>query len=102
MGDVLLALCIPLMVCASGIYAVCESWWRRRRPASPPLSLSPWPSPYTHAAARRAKREMLAAAEEIVEEAYARLAGLYDDACGGAHGCARTDQDRGTGVDEVA
>ncbi|MGW1888427.1 hypothetical protein [Streptomyces sp. NPDC001970] len=78
MGDVLLALCIPLMVCASGIYAVCESWWRRRHPAPP--------SPYAHAAARLAEREMLMAAEEIVEEAYARLAGLYEDECVGTYG----------------
>ncbi|MGW7365073.1 hypothetical protein ACWGI8_16955 [Streptomyces sp. NPDC054841] len=99
MGDVLLALCIPLTVCASGIYAVCESWWRRRRPAPPSplplpfpsrfpptsLSPSPSPSPYAHAGARLAEREMLVAAEEIVAEAYARLANLYDDRCAGAY-----------------
>ncbi|WP_338677394.1 hypothetical protein V1460_33800 [Streptomyces sp. SCSIO 30461] len=69
MGDTLLVLCIPLTVCASGIYAVCESWWRRRHPAPP--------SPYTHAAARLREREMLVDAEAIVTEAYSRLAPLY-------------------------
>ncbi|MFD5427058.1 hypothetical protein [Streptomyces sp. NPDC127084] len=69
MGNTLLVLCIPLTVCASGIYAVCESWWRRRHPAPP--------SPYTHAAARLREREMLVDAEAIVTEAYTRLAPLY-------------------------
>ncbi|MFD7612019.1 hypothetical protein [Streptomyces sp. NPDC059828] len=69
MSDLLLVLCIPLTVCASGIYAVCDSWWRRRHPAPP--------SPYTHAAARLAEREMLVDAEEIVTDAYTRLAPLY-------------------------
>ncbi|MFE7774425.1 hypothetical protein ACFU5O_11060 [Streptomyces sp. NPDC057445] len=82
MGDVLLALCIPLTVCAGGIYAVCESWWRRGRPATPP--------PYSHAAARLAEREMLVAAEEVVAEAYARLAAFYEEA---AHGHVHGDGD---------
>ncbi|MCX4512499.1 hypothetical protein OHA27_19770 [Streptomyces sp. NBC_01619] len=94
MGDVLLVLCIPLTVCASGVYAVCDSWWRRRRRVAAPSSharpgLRPdaWPYAYpyahtgAHAGARRAEREMLVAAEEIVDEAYARLAGLYDGTC---------------------
>ncbi|MGW2562856.1 hypothetical protein ACWCXB_27120 [Streptomyces sp. NPDC001514] len=98
MGDVLLALCIPLMVCASGIYAVCESWWLRRHPMPPARRPHPYPYPYpyphAHAGARLAEREMLLVAEEIVEEAYARLAdlydvryaGAYDNECSGANG----------------
>ncbi|MEV7236308.1 hypothetical protein AB0N06_20630 [Streptomyces sp. NPDC051020] len=69
MGDTLLALSIPLLVFAGGIYAGCESWWRRRHPAPP--------SPYTHQAARLAEREMTEAAREIVDEAYATLGALY-------------------------
>ncbi|MFD7443786.1 hypothetical protein [Streptomyces sp. NPDC059909] len=107
MGDVLLALCIPLMVCASGIYAVCESWWRRRRRATAPpwsswSSPSPWQSPYAHAGARRAEREMLMAAEEIVEEAYARLAGLYEGGCAGAYGGCACGADAVEGADGEA
>ncbi|MFE3328641.1 hypothetical protein [Streptomyces sp. NPDC059176] len=74
MADVLLVLCIPLTVCAGGVYAVCESWWRRRRPAR----TSPYPARCTHAAARAAEREMLVEAADIVQGAYARFAGLYD------------------------
>ncbi|MET8327417.1 hypothetical protein [Streptomyces sp. NPDC005181] len=69
MGDILLALSIPVLVFAVGIYAGCETWWRRRHPAPP--------SPYTHQAARLAEREMVAAAEEIVDGAYTTLEGLY-------------------------
>ncbi|WP_330480644.1 hypothetical protein [Streptomyces sp. NBC_00724] len=69
MGDILLALSIPVLVFAVGIYAGCETWWRRRHPAPP--------SPYTHQAARLSEREMVASAEEIVDGAHARLAGLY-------------------------
>ncbi|MFI1845629.1 hypothetical protein ACH439_26270 [Streptomyces microflavus] len=70
MGDVLLALSIPVLVFASGIYAACDSWWRRRHPAPP--------SPYTHRAARLAEQDMLLLAEEIVDDAYAALGPLYD------------------------
>lgn len=69
MGDILLALSIPVLVFAVGIYAGCETWWRRRHPAPP--------YPYTHQAARLSEREMVASAEEIVDGAHARLAGLY-------------------------
>ncbi|MFE4919924.1 hypothetical protein [Streptomyces sp. NPDC056661] len=69
MGDILLALSIPVLVFAVGIYAGCETWWRRRHPAPP--------SPYTHQAARLSEREMVASAEEIVDGAHARLEGLY-------------------------
>ncbi|MEV4918456.1 hypothetical protein AB0K47_16760 [Streptomyces tirandamycinicus] len=85
MGDVLLALCIPLTLFASGLYAVCDSWWRRRRGVVP-RHLYPgvcsyvyaYEHPRAHAGARLAEREMLTAAEDIVDEAYARLAWLYD------------------------
>ncbi|MEE1807590.1 hypothetical protein [Streptomyces sp. BE133] len=70
MDDTALALSIPVLVFAGGIYAACESWWRRRHPAPP--------SPYTHQAARLAERAMLVDAEDIVDGAYTRLGGLYD------------------------
>ncbi|MFF2328800.1 MULTISPECIES: hypothetical protein [unclassified Streptomyces] len=70
MGDVLPALSIPVLVFAGGIYAACESWWRRRHPAPP--------SPYTHQAARLAEQAMLVDAEAVVDGAYTRLGGLYD------------------------
>ncbi|MFB7310001.1 hypothetical protein [Streptomyces sp. NPDC056192] len=69
MGDILLALSIPVLVFAVGIYAGCETWWRRRHPAPP--------SPYTHQAARLSEREMVASAEEVVDGAHTRLEGLY-------------------------
>ncbi len=70
MGDVLLALSIPVLVFGGGIYAACDCWWRRRHPAPP--------SPYTHRAARLAEQDMLLLAEEIVDDAYADLGPLYD------------------------
>ncbi|MFE7138204.1 hypothetical protein ACFVAG_10685 [Streptomyces sp. NPDC057644] len=70
MGDVLLALSIPVLVFGGGIYAACDCWWRRRHPAPP--------SPYTHRAARLAEQDMLLLAEEILDDAYAALGPLYD------------------------
>ncbi|MFF2228234.1 hypothetical protein ACFVV7_33510 [Streptomyces globisporus] len=70
MGDVLLALSIPVLVFGGGIYAACDCWWRRRHPAPP--------SPYTHRAARLAEQDMLLLAEEIVDGAYAAFGPLYD------------------------
>ncbi len=70
MGDVLLALSIPVLVFGGGIYAACDCWWRRGHPAPP--------SPYTHRAARLAEQDMLLLAEEIVDGAYAALGPLYD------------------------
>ncbi|MDX3379646.1 hypothetical protein PV390_35220 [Streptomyces sp. ME02-6991-2A] len=69
MGDVLLVLSIPVLVLASGVYAVCACWWRRRHPAPP--------SPYTRHAARLAEQAMLVRAEEIVDDAYTALGPLY-------------------------
>lgn len=79
MGDILLALSIPVLVFAGGIYAAGESWWRRRHPAPP--------SPYTHQAARLAERAMLVDAERIVDGAYEAVGTLYDgpSAPGGDH-----------------
>nr|WSW68598.1 hypothetical protein OG461_21650 [Streptomyces sp. NBC_00995] len=70
MGDTLPALVIPLLVFASGVYAACCTWWRRRHPAPP--------SPYTHQAARLAERATLVDAERIVGGAYESLGTLYD------------------------
>ncbi|MFD4024839.1 hypothetical protein ACFWRV_15185 [Streptomyces sp. NPDC058576] len=70
MGDVLLALSIPVLVFGGGIYAACDCWWRRGHPAPP--------SPYTHRAARLAEQDMLLLAAEIVDDAYADLGPLYD------------------------
>ncbi|AWL87797.1 hypothetical protein AB0H24_26640 [Streptomyces globisporus] len=70
MGDVLLALSIPVLVFGGGIYAACDCWWRRRHPAPP--------SPYTHRAARLAEQDMLLLAEEIVDGAYAAFGPFYD------------------------
>ncbi|THA62940.1 hypothetical protein E6R60_35220 [Streptomyces sp. A0642] len=69
MGDTLLALSIPVLVCASGIWTAGETWWRRRHPAPP--------SPYTHQAARLAGRATLVEAEQIVDGAYTSLGTLY-------------------------
>ncbi len=68
MGDVLLALSIPVLVFGGGIYAACDCWWRRRHPAPP----------YTHRAARLAEQEMLLLAVEIVDDAHAALGPLYE------------------------
>ncbi|MCZ7458707.1 hypothetical protein [Streptomyces sp. WMMC940] len=110
MGDVLLALCIPLTLCASGLYAVCDSWWRRRRRGVAPRHLYPgvcsyvyaYEHPRAHAGARLAEREMLAAAEEIVDEAYTRLAWLYDGTCTGAEGGTSADRSSGAGAGRVS
>ncbi|MEU2259345.1 hypothetical protein ABZ557_03505 [Streptomyces sp. NPDC019645] len=113
MADVLLALCIPLTLCASGLYAVCDSWWRRRRRgAVQPRHLYPgvcsyvyaYEHPRAHAGARLAEREMLTAAEEIVDTAYAKLAWLYDGACPGPDAGANgeTDADAGAGAEPSA
>ncbi|WP_371099351.1 hypothetical protein [Streptomyces sanglieri] len=72
MGDALLALSIPVLVFACGIYAACESWWRRRRPAPP------CPGRPGHGAARQAESAMLVDAEDVVDTAFAGLDGLYD------------------------
>lgn len=72
MGDALLALSIPVLVFACGIYAACESWWRRRRPAPP------CPGRPGHRAARQAESAMLVDAEDVADTAFIGLDGLYD------------------------
>ncbi|MFF4747333.1 hypothetical protein QRN89_20045 [Streptomyces chengbuensis] len=111
MADVLLALCIPLTLFASGLYAVCDSWWRRRRRgAVQPRHLYPgvcsyvyaYEHPRAHAGARLAERDMLTAAEEIVDEAYAKLAWLYDGACAGPDAGANGDTGADVGAEPSA
>ncbi|MGW0551927.1 hypothetical protein [Streptomyces altiplanensis] len=68
MGDVLTALAIPVLMCASGIYAACSCWWRRRHPAPPRHSRS---------AARPVEPDLTAIAEGIVRESWAEIEELY-------------------------
>ncbi|MFJ8754823.1 hypothetical protein ACIREO_36765 [Streptomyces sp. NPDC102441] len=67
MDDLLLALTVPAVVVASGVYAVCDCRRQRRRP----------PPPYTRRAARTAARDALILAGTVVEGSYAALGGLY-------------------------
>ena len=67
MDDLLLALTVPAVVVASGVYTVCACRRQRRHP----------PSPYTRQAARLASRDALDLAETVVDDAYAALGGLY-------------------------
>ncbi|MFJ3706069.1 MULTISPECIES: hypothetical protein [Streptomyces] len=69
MDALLLALSVPAVVVASGVFTVCDC---RRRRSRPPL-------PYTRRAARRASRDVLLLAESVVDGAYAALGGLYAD-----------------------
>ncbi|MGA4867533.1 hypothetical protein ACPB9J_33405 [Streptomyces lavendulocolor] len=69
--DLLLALAVPLLIASSYLYALTESWWRRRHPAGP--------VPYLPGRAPRAQVcEQVAAAEAVVADAYARYGDLYD------------------------
>jgi hypothetical protein len=70
-SDLLLALSVPALVVASGLYALAESQWRRRRPA-------PGPVPYLPGRGPAAGHEQVAAAEAIVADAFARYGDLYD------------------------
>ncbi|RFC75819.1 hypothetical protein [Streptomyces sp. AcE210] len=65
MRDIVLALAVPLLICASGIYAACDTWWRRRHPA---------PDPHSHAGRHLAAERTVADAEAIVADRYAILA----------------------------
>ncbi|WP_405482181.1 hypothetical protein [Streptomyces sp. NBC_00009] len=65
MRDIVLALAVPLLICASGSYAACDVWWRRRHPA---------PDPHSHAGRRLAAERAVADAEAIVADRYAILA----------------------------
>ncbi|MEV3856477.1 hypothetical protein AB0J38_19390 [Streptomyces sp. NPDC050095] len=66
MREVALALTMPVLMCASGIYAAGEAWWRRRHPAPPP---------YSQAGLRRAGERAVAVAEAVVADEYALLSG---------------------------
>ncbi|GAA1219443.1 hypothetical protein GCM10009646_03020 [Streptomyces aureus] len=63
--DIVLALAAPLLICAGGIYAACDGWWRRRHPA---------PDPRSHAGRRIVAERAVADAEAIVADRYAILA----------------------------
>ncbi|MCK8678116.1 MULTISPECIES: hypothetical protein [Streptomyces] len=66
MGDILLALSIPLIVCASGLYALAETWWlRRHQPAGADDG-------------RHRTPVVVREAEAVVAEAYERLGTLYE------------------------
>ncbi|MFI9779639.1 hypothetical protein ACIHCV_33935 [Streptomyces sp. NPDC051956] len=64
MRDIVLALAVPVLTCASGVYAACDRWWRRRHPA---------PAPHSHAGRRLAAERAVADAEAIVADRYAIL-----------------------------
>ncbi|MBO1335286.1 hypothetical protein [Streptomyces sp. VRA16 Mangrove soil] len=66
MRDVVLALAMPVLMCASGIYAAGAAWWRRRYPAPPP---------YSQAGLRLAGERAVAVAEAVVADEYALFAG---------------------------
>ncbi|WP_336322065.1 hypothetical protein [Streptomyces lavendofoliae] len=70
-SDLLLALTVPVLVCASGLYALADAWWRRRHPALRPVPYLPGRGPVVG-------NEQVAAAEAIVADAYARYGALYD------------------------
>ncbi|MFB7995326.1 hypothetical protein ACFC4G_21230 [Streptomyces sp. NPDC056002] len=65
MRDIVLALAGPLLICANGIYAGCDAWWRHRHPA---------PDPDSPAGHRLAAERAVADAEAIVADRYAILA----------------------------
>lgn len=65
MRDVVLALAMPAVMCASGIFAAGHTWWRRRYRTPPP---------YSHAGLRRAGERAVAVAEAVVADEYALLA----------------------------
>ncbi|WP_353941835.1 hypothetical protein ABII15_09450 [Streptomyces sp. HUAS MG91] len=66
MRDVVYALAMPALMCASGIYAAGAAWWRRRRPAPPP---------YSQAGLRLAGERAVVVAEAIVADEFALCAG---------------------------
>ncbi|MFF8289062.1 hypothetical protein ACF068_07510 [Streptomyces sp. NPDC016309] len=67
MRDILLALLIPILMCASGLYAWAESRWRKRRPRQRPVPYLPEPAP-----------PLVVEAERLVADTYRLLAPLYD------------------------
>lgn len=76
MPDILLALIIPAIVGASGLYAAADRWWRRRHP-----NTDAYPNSPAHRLALAAVAEGEQAAQEaerIVAEAHDHLAPLYE------------------------
>ncbi|WP_372347026.1 hypothetical protein [Streptomyces sp. KL116D] len=71
--DVVMALAMPVLMCASGIYAAAAALWRQRRPSPPP---------YSQAGIRLAGERAVAVAEAVVADQYALL--LHDAAGTGA------------------
>ncbi|MEV5611312.1 hypothetical protein [Streptomyces sp. NPDC052225] len=78
MRDVVMALAMPVLMCASGIYAAGAACWRRRRPAAPP---------HSQAGLRLAGERAVAVAEAMVADHYALL---VCDGAGGRGGGAGT------------
>ncbi|QGV77763.1 hypothetical protein [Streptomyces ficellus] len=70
-SDLLLALAIPVLMGASGLYALADSWWRRRHPALKPVPYLPGRGPVVG-------HDLVATAETVVAEAYARYGSFYD------------------------
>ncbi|MHB9754485.1 hypothetical protein ACYBSK_08915 [Streptomyces sp. BYX5S] len=64
MRDLVVALAAPAVMCASGIYAACAAWWRRRNPA---------PEPWSQAGLRLAGERAVAVAEAVVADQHALL-----------------------------
>lgn len=62
--DVVMALAAPAVMCASGVYAACAVWWRRRHPA---------PEPWSQAGLRLAGERVVAVAEAVVADEHALL-----------------------------
>ncbi|MEB3966317.1 hypothetical protein OKJ48_39740 [Streptomyces kunmingensis] len=58
------ALAMPLLMCASGIYAAGDAWWRRRRRSS---------ASYVQVRRDRAAERAVAVAEAVVADEYALL-----------------------------
>ncbi|MFJ9177712.1 hypothetical protein [Streptomyces sp. NPDC102360] len=64
MRDMVMALAAPTVMCASGLYAACAVWWRRRRPV---------PAPWSQAGLRLAGERAVAVAEAVVADEHALL-----------------------------
>ncbi|MFF8828237.1 hypothetical protein [Streptomyces sp. NPDC015131] len=70
-SDLLLALAIPVLMGASGLFALADAWWRRRHPALKPVPYLPGRGPVEG-------HDLVAEAESVVADAYARYGALYD------------------------
>ncbi|MEV1021674.1 hypothetical protein [Streptomyces sp. NPDC050264] len=62
--DLAIALAMPVVMCAGGIYAAGETWWRRRRRARPS---------HARAELRSAAERAVTVAEAVVADQYALL-----------------------------